>query len=147
MTNINRSASIGIARDLALKLIERRAASPDQLAAGLKLLTLAADNLFLELQDGDGLWLVRLARDCTIKMIERNLIGSLETAALGLAENGRLMARIATGLDLETRAAAMNTARDLSLKFLETGRVSKSGWAELFQELAHSLALPSQSSQ
>lgn len=136
MGGINRSAAVNLARDLTMKLVERRAVAPDQLAAGLKLLTVAAENLFLELDDGNGLWLVRLARDCTAKMIERNLVGSVEAAAVSLGDNGRLAARIAAELDPDLAPAALNTARDLSLKFLETGRVSKSSWPDLFEELA-----------
>lgn len=138
----NRSAAVNLARDLALKLVERRAVGPDNLAAGLKLLTVAAENLFRELDDGRGLWLVRLARDCTLKMIERNLIGSVESAAVSLGENGRLAAAIAARLDPALAPAALNTARDLSLKFLETGRVTKASWAALFEELALAVGCP-----
>ena len=139
MGQANRSAAINLARDLTMKLIERRAVAPDQLAAGVKLLAVAAENLFRELDDGNGLWLVRLARDCTLKMIERNLVGSVEAAAVSLGENGRLAAATAAGLDPEVASAALNTARDLSLKFLETGRVTRASWPALFEELALAL--------
>ena len=136
MIKANRPAAVNLARDLALKLVERRAAAPDQLAAGLKLLTVSAENLLRELDDGNGLWLVRLARDCTLKMIERNLIGSVEGAAVSLGENGRLAAGIAARLDPALAPAALNAARDLSLKYLETGRGTKASWPGLFEELA-----------
>ena len=142
MGETNRAAAVNLARDLALKLVERRAVAPDNLAAGLKLLTVAAENLFRELDDGRGLWLARLARDCTLKMIERNLVGSVEAAAVSLGENGRLAAGLAAKLDPALAPAALNAARDLSLKFLETGRVTKASWPVLFEELALAVGRP-----
>ncbi|MDR2946234.1 MAG: hypothetical protein LBV79_05760 [Candidatus Adiutrix sp.] len=133
---VNRSAAVNLARDLALKLVERRAVAPDQLAAGLKLLTVAAENVLRETDDGHGLWLVRLARDCTLKMIERNLAATVEAAAVSLGENARLAVAVAARLDQALAPAALNAARDLSLKFLETGRVTKSAWPQLFEEVA-----------
>lgn len=140
MTTSNRSAAINIARDLCMKLIERRTISPDQLPAALAFLTVAAENLFREANDGGGLWLVRLARDLTLKIVERNLASSLQSVAETLAENGRMVASVAAGLDQAAAPAALNAARDLCLKLLETGRLTRSALPGLFAELAQSAA-------
>ncbi len=140
MGDPNRAAAINMARDITLKLIERRAVAPDQLAGGLSLLITAAENLLRELDDGDGLWLARLARDCTLKMIECRLVAGFQAAAASLGENGRLAARTAATLDPALAPAALNAARDLALKMLETGRISRAGLPELFAELAGAVA-------
>ncbi len=130
------NAAINLARDLCLKLIERRSLSPEQLAASLSLLSAAARNLFAEIEDGDGLWLVRLGRDFTLKMIERGQIANAQAAALALVENTRLAAETAAELPPPARIAAVGAARDLALKMAETGRLSRSGLGDLFKEIA-----------
>lgn len=140
MGESNRAAAVNLARDLTLKLIERRVASPDQLAGGLSLLTTAAENLFREIDDGQGLWLVRLARDFTLKTIECRLVASFPTAAAALAEYGRMVDQVAAGLDRDLAPVALNAAKDLTLKLLESGRLTRAGLPELFAELARSIA-------
>ncbi len=135
-----RAAAVNLARDLALKLVERRAVGPDQLAGGLSLLITAAENLFREIDDGRGLWLVRLARDFTLKTIECRLVASFPAAAAALAEYGRMAAQTAAGLDRDLAPAALNAAKDLTLKLLENGRLSRAGLPDLFAELARSIA-------
>jgi len=129
-------AAINLARDLCLKLLERRALAPDQLAGAMSLITVAAENLIQETKDGDGLWLVRLARDFTLKYIERGLIGSAQAAAVGLAETGDMVTAVAARLSPNLGAPALNAARDLTLKMLETGRLSRAAAPALFEELA-----------
>lgn len=136
----NRAACVNLARDLTLKLIERRAASPDQLAGGLSLLITAAENLFRELDDGHGLWLVRLARDFTLKTIECRLVAGFPAAGVALAEYGRMAAQAAAGLERDLAPVALNTAKDLTLKLLESGRVSRAGLPDLFAELVRAIA-------
>lgn len=139
MSGAKQNASINLARDICLKLIERRAIAPDQLAGAMALLSGNAEKLFLETRDGGGLWLVRLGRDLTVKMIECSLIGSLGAASAALTENVRLLAGISARLDRESAPAALNAARDLSLKLLETGRLSRAALPELLEELALSV--------
>jgi hypothetical protein len=136
------NAAINLARDICLKLIERRAISPEHLADALTLLTTAAANLFVETADGDGLWLLRLGRDFTLKMIERNQIATAQAAALALVENTHLAAETAALLAPEKRTTALNAARDLTLKMAETGRLSKNGVADLFKEIARAVGGP-----
>ena len=142
LKQINRAAAINIARDLCLKLIERRTIAPEQLSGCLAFLTVAVENLFQEIDDGDGLWLVRLARDLTLKMIERNLAASPQAVAEALAHNGAMVAAVAGSLEPKAAPAALNAARDLCLKLLETGRLNRSALPELFAELAQSVGQP-----
>ncbi|UQZ87760.1 hypothetical protein C4J81_00415 [Deltaproteobacteria bacterium Smac51] len=139
MSEAREIAAINMARDLCLKLIERRALSPDQLAGAMSLLTAAAVNLFAETDDGDGLWLVRLGRDFTLKLIERGQVAGAQAAAVALGENTRLAIETAAGLAPEVKIPALNAARDLVLKMTETGRLSKNGMADLFREIALSV--------
>ena len=135
-----RPAAINLARDLCLRLIERRAVSPEQLPAALDFLTRAAENL-MAADAPDGLYAVRLARDLTLKLIERNLVGTVERTAESLAENWRLVRRAAEGLPPAAAPAALAAARDLALKFLETGRIGRADWPKLFIRLAQAIAL------
>lgn len=133
------NAAINLARDICLKLIEGRGISPEQLAPSLSLLTVAAQNLFAETRDGDGLWLLRLGRDFTLKMIERKQIATAQAAAQALVENTRLAAETAATLTAEKRLTALNAARDLTLKMTETGRLSKNAFGDLFKEIAQAV--------
>ena len=135
-----RNAAVNMARDICLKLIERRAVAPENLNGAMSLLAAAAEALFEEINDGDGLWLVRMARDFTLKMVERNFIGTVQAAALALNENGRMLAAAAAGLDPALAPTALGAARDLSLKLLETGRLSRTALPDFFRDLASSLA-------
>lgn len=132
-------AAINMARDLCLRLIERRALAPGQVAAAMALLAVAAQNALDAAGDGDGLWLARLGRDLTLKMIERGFLASPADAAAALGQNTRLAAETAALLPPGTRAAALNAAKDLTLKMAETGRLSKTGLAGLFREIATGL--------
>ncbi len=132
-------AALNMARDICLKLIERRAVAPENLAGSMALLTASLTALFKETKDGDGLWLVRMARDFTLKKIERNFVGTPQAAADSLTDNGRMLAAAAAGLKARSAPAAMGAARDLSLKLLETGRLSRAALPDFFVELAWSL--------
>lgn len=136
MFTAHRAPAINIARDLCLKMLERRCLSPDNLPDALALLALTAENLLRETEDGRGLWLVRLARDLTVKLIERNLISSVQQAAENLADNCRMLAPLAACLEPQAAAAALAAARDLCLKLLETGRLSRANLPDFFQRLA-----------
>lgn len=136
----NRTASINLARDLCLKLIERRALSPAQLPVVIQPMVVSIDTLFQELDDGNGLWLVRLARDITLKMIERNQVASLEAALSTLKESVQMLDRLTRDLDPELAVAALNLARDLSLKFLEAGRLSRASFPDFFAQTARAVA-------
>jgi len=83
----------------------------------------------------EGLYPARLARDLTLKLIERNLVGTVEGAAESLAENWRLVRRAAEGLPPASAPAALGAARDLTMKFLETGRLGRADWPEMFLRL------------
>jgi hypothetical protein len=140
MNPASRNAAVNLARDLCLKLLEHRAIAPEQLGEALLLLRGAAEKLLGELDDGRGLWLLRLARDLTLKLIERNLISSARSAAQNLDENGRWLKALAARLEPELAPTALAAARDLTLKLLETGRLSRAGLPPLFEELALNLA-------
>lgn len=140
MPETHRIAAINMSRDICLKLVERRTLAPDQLTAAMSLLTTSAQNMFREINDPNGLYLMRLARDFTIKLIERNLISSAQAAAAALGENGRMAAEVSARLDPQLAPAAMNIARDLALKLLETGRLSLASLPAMFEELARSVA-------
>ncbi len=140
MPQSHRIVCINLSRDICLKLVERRSLAPEQLTGAMGLLTTAAENLFKEIDDGGGLYLVRLARDFTLKLIECNLVASVQTAAAALGETGRLAAEVAAQLDRRLAPVALNTARDLTLKLLETGRLSRTSLPATFAELARSVA-------
>lgn len=140
MPEMHRIAAINMARDICLKLVERRTLAPDQLTAAMSLLTTSAQNMFREIDDPHGLYLMRLARDFTVKLIERNLINNVQAAAAALSENGRMVAEVAARLDPRLAPAALNSARDLALKLLETGRLSLASLPAMFEELARSVA-------
>jgi hypothetical protein len=136
-----RPAAVGLARDLCLRLVERRVISPEQLPGALGLLAGAAENLMAAEAGGPGgVYAARLARDMTLKLIERNLVGSASAAAESLAENWRLVRRAAEGLPPASAPAALAAARDLALKFLETGRLGRAEWPEMFIRLARAAA-------
>jgi hypothetical protein len=136
-----RPAAVTLARDICLRLIEHRALAPEQLPGALGSLARAAENLMAAEAGGpDGLYPARLARDMTLKLIERNLVGTAEGAAESLAENWRLVRRAAEGLPPDLAPAALGAARDLALKFLETGRLGRADWPEMFLRLARSAA-------
>jgi hypothetical protein len=136
-----RPAAVNLARDLCLRLIERRTMSPEQLPGALGLLARAAENLMAAEAGGqEGLFPARLARDLTLKLIERNLVGTAPAAAESLAENWRLVRRAADGLPPALAPAALTAARDLALKFLETGRLGRAEWPEMFVRLARAAA-------
>lgn len=139
MPESHRIICINISRDLCLKLIERRAMSPDQLSNSMRLLTTAAENLFLDIHEPAGIPVLRLARDITVKLTELGMVGSVQSAAVTLAENGRMVAEVAGQLDLTLAPSALKTARDLTLKMLETGRLSRTSLPALFEELAISV--------
>ena len=113
---------------------------PDQLSGSMRFLSTAAENLYRELKEPEGVPVVGLARDITVKLVELNLVGSVQAAALALAENGRMVAEVASQLDLKTAPPALKTARDLTLKMLETGRLGRNSLPALFEELAVSVA-------
>jgi|GEM_PF-2627410 len=140
MPESHRIAAINMSRDICLKLVERRSLAPNQLTAAMSLLTTSAQNMFREIDDPNGLYLMRLARDFTIKLIERNLINNVQAAAAALGENGRMAAEVSARLDPRLAPAALNTARDLALKLLETGRLSLASLPALFEEVARSVA-------
>lgn len=140
MPESHRIAAINMSRDICLKLVERRTLAPDQLTAAMSLLTTSAQNMFREIDDPNGLYLMRLARDFTIKLIERNLIGNVQAAAAALGENGRMAAEVSARLDPRLAPAALNSARDLALKLLETGRLSLASLPAMFEELAQAIA-------
>ena len=132
-----RPAAVNLARDLCLRLIERRTISPEQLPGALGLLARAAENLMAAEAGGPGgVYAARLARDMTLKLIERNLVSTAQAAAESLAENWRLVRRAAEGLPPVSAPAALAAARDLALKFLETGRLGRAEWPEMFTRLA-----------
>lgn len=140
MSELHRIAAINMSRDICLKLVERRTLAPDQLTAAMSLLTTSAQNMFREIDDPNGLYLMRLARDFTVKLIERNLISNVQAASASLGENGRMAAEVSARLDPRLAPAALNTARDLTLKLLETGRLSLASLPALFEEVARSVA-------
>jgi hypothetical protein len=77
-----RPAAVNLARDICLRLIERRTLAPEQLPGALSLLAQAAENLMAAETGGpEGLFSARLARDLTLKCIERNLVGTVQGAA------------------------------------------------------------------
>jgi hypothetical protein len=136
-----RPAAVNLARDICLRLIERRTIAPEQLPGTLGFLARAAENLMAAEAGGpEGLYPARLARDLTLKLIERNLVGTAQGAAESLAENWRLVRRAAEGLPPASAPAALNAARDLALKFLETGRLGRADWPEMFLRLARAAA-------
>ena len=140
MPQSHRLVCINISRDLCLKLIERRAMPPDQLSGSMRFLSTAAENLYQELNEPTGVPVVGLARDITVKLVELNLVGSVQAAAVALAENGRMVAEVASQLDTKTAPPALKTARDLTLKMLETGRLGRNSLPALFEELAVSVS-------
>jgi hypothetical protein len=132
-----RPASVNLARDLCLRLIERRTLAPEQLPGALSLLARAAENLMADETGGpDGLFPARLARDLTVKLIERNFVVTVPGTAESLAENWRLVRRAAEGLPPASAPAALGAARDLALKFMETGRLGRADWPDMFIRLA-----------
>jgi hypothetical protein len=136
-----RPAAVNLARDLCLRLIERRTLAPEQLPGALGFLALAAENLMAAEAGGpESLYPARLARDLTLKLIERNLVGTVQATAESLAENWRLVRRAAEGLPPAAAPAALGAARDLALKFLETGRLGRTEWPEMFIRLARAAA-------
>lgn len=140
MPESHRIAAINMSRDICLKLVERRTLAPDQLTSAMGLLTTAAQDMFREINDPNGLYLMRLARDFTVKLIERNLISNVQAAAAALGENGRMAAEVSARLDPQLAPAALNTARDLALKLLETGRLSLASLPAMFEQLARAVA-------
>ena len=136
-----RPAAVNLARDLCLRLIERRTLAPEQLPGALSLLARAAENLMAAETGGpDGLFPARLARDLTVKLIERNFVVTVQGTAESLAENWRLVRRAAEGLPPASAPAALSAARDLALKFMETGRLGRADWPEMFFRLARAAA-------
>jgi len=136
-----RPAAVNLARDLCLRLIERRTLAPEQLPGALSLLARAAENLMAAETGGpDGLFPARLARDLTVKLIERNFVVTVQGTAESLAENWRLVRRAAEGLPPASAPAALGAARDLALKFMETGRLGRADWPEMFIRLARAAA-------
>ena len=136
-----RPAAVNLARDICLRLIERRTISPEQLPGALGFLARAAENLMAAETGGpEGLYAARLARDITLKLIERNLVGTAPAAAESLAENWRLVRRAAEGLPPASAPVALAAAKDLALKFLETGRLGRAEWPEMFIRLARAAA-------
>ena len=132
-----RPAAVNLARDLCLRLIEHRTIAPENLPGALSFLARAAENLMAAEAGGpEGLYPARLARDLTLKLIERNLVGTVEGAAESLAENWRLVRLAAEGLPPASAPAALGAARDLALKLLETGRLGRADWPEMFIRLA-----------
>ncbi|MDR2935523.1 MAG: hypothetical protein LBV70_06580 [Candidatus Adiutrix sp.] len=132
-----RPAAVNLARDICLRLIEHRGLAPEQLPWALGFLARAAENLMAAEAGGpEGLYPARLARDMTLKLIERNLSATVEGAAESLAENWRLVRRAAEGLPPASAPAALAAARDLALKFLETGRLARADWPDMFLRLA-----------
>ncbi|MDR0881143.1 MAG: hypothetical protein LBP55_01160 [Candidatus Adiutrix sp.] len=139
MPESHRIACINLSRDICLRLVERRSLAPEQLTEAMNFLTVSAENLFHDLGAPKGLYLVRLARDFTLKLIERNLIGNVQAAASSLVEYGQMAADISAQLDPALAQVALNTARDLTLKLLETGRLSRPSLPALFEKLAHTV--------
>ena len=136
-----RPAAVNLSRDLCLRLIERRTIAPDQLLGALSFLARSAENLMAAEAGGSaGLYSARLARDLTLKLIERNLVGTVQGTAESLAENWRLVRRAAEGLPPALAPTTLEAARDLALKFLETGRLGRAEWPEMFIRLARGLA-------
>ena len=136
-----RPAAVNLARDLCLRLIERRTLAPEQLPGALSFLARAAENLMAAETGGpDSLFPARLARDLTLKLIERNMVVTIQGTAESLAENWRLVRRAAEGLPPASAQAALGAARDLALKFLETGRLARADWPEMFVRLARAAA-------
>jgi hypothetical protein len=67
-------------------------------------------------------------------------VGTAEGAAESLAENWRLVRRAAEGLPPALAPVALGAARDLPLEFLETGRLGRADWPEMFPRLARAAA-------
>ncbi|MDR1921020.1 MAG: hypothetical protein LBS31_04660 [Candidatus Adiutrix sp.] len=136
MPDEKRAAALSLARDLCLKMIERRSIAPEQLPGALSLLTVAAENVFAQTRDGAGLWVVRLARDFTLKAIERNQVAGPTAAAAYLAEFAFMIYGTAQKLHGADLQGPLSAAKDLVLKLLETGRISSGAVPALFEELA-----------
>jgi hypothetical protein len=136
-----RPAAGNLARDLGLRLSERGTMAPDQLPDALCFLARAAESLMAAEAGGQaGLFPARLARDLTLKLIERNQVGTVQAAAESLAENWGLVRRAAEGLPADAAPASLGAARDLALKLLETGRLGRTEWPEMFIRLARAAA-------
>lgn len=140
MSQSHRLVCINISRDICLKLIERRAMSPDQLSGSMRFLSTAALNLCRQLNELSGVPVIGLARDITVKMVELNMVSNVQAASVALAEYGQMVAEVASQLDVKTAPSALKAARDLTLKMLETGRLGRNSLPALFEELAVSLA-------
>ena len=133
------NAAANLAKDLCLKMIEHRSLGPDNLASALKLLNHCAQNLFLEINDDDGPYILRLARDFTLKSIERKQVSAPEDVAVLLNQNAHLLFNLAQKFSKEDLELKFQVARDLSLKLLETGRLGFKDLPEMLEDLLGAL--------
>ncbi|MDR2141947.1 MAG: hypothetical protein LBR11_09210 [Deltaproteobacteria bacterium] len=131
--------ALALARDLSLKLLERRAISATTLPEALSALAATGQSALLQSPPIPGLPILRLAGTLTATQIERGWLGRTAAVAESLSQNAQLLKEIASKLPPDRAKEILSLTLSLIVKLMETNGVSPSGWPAIFEELALTL--------
>ncbi|MDR2422613.1 MAG: hypothetical protein LBE01_04470 [Deltaproteobacteria bacterium] len=130
---------LALARDLCLKLIEKRGLSASHLSKALSDLAAVGQAIFAESESLPGVPLLRLAGALTACQIDKGWIGKTASVAENLAQNARVIIAAARPLPPARAKEILSLALSLIIKLVETTGVSSATMEGVFQEIVASL--------
>jgi hypothetical protein len=131
--------ALNIARDLALKFLERRSVSPGRIPGFIGYIGKNCRDLLQS--DGEGpLPLLRPAAAITARLIERGSLSGNEAVWLNLSGNLKILKEIAETLPPERAMEILRNSVALLLKTLETRTLGADSVKTYLESLAKSAA-------
>ncbi|MDR1607944.1 MAG: hypothetical protein LBT38_06005 [Deltaproteobacteria bacterium] len=128
-----------LARDLSLKLIDRRNLSTANLPQALIELAETGQEI-VRASKIKGLPLLRLAGSLTLSQIDRGWLGHLQAIKERLKLNALLLEKIAQEAGPEKAKQTLQLTISVTIKLMETNGVSSSNWEEAFWAIARAFS-------
>ncbi|MDR1085791.1 MAG: hypothetical protein LBP22_13300 [Deltaproteobacteria bacterium] len=132
--------ALTVARDLSLKMLERRSLSAGNLAEALKTLYQTGQEVVQKSSACPGLPLLRLAASVTLAQIEKDRLGKAEAVTESLKINAEFILNAISTVPPTKAKIILPHVQALILKMLETNALSSANLSSMIEELTGAMA-------